>query len=867
MGDVFGDAVALFEGHDSRQNNEGEATGRALGEPESEANPGASSEFAAAFGENAEDLAADGRLNQELDDPIEATYLLLKVGATSDMTSTQKKIKPMAVQWRDYCEAEGIEDEARHLHLLDENSNLNMQPCRKFLQHLDRLPGATKNLIDNGCQFLQTFYTTHCSMREIGALRGAVVGDSVIKAIRQKHMKAKAEKDIVEGVDIQAELDLRISPNQQMQLMYNVFNPEPGTEAAKLDELTRLQFGASYRRGNATGERGDEMRALTSNMCFLRNVAVIGPGGGTSTDMSVTNKGKSNTVGRKNYTAMAAHVNPLFDAVGMEGLCTLYRHSFLNEPFPNHLNWQDYGKRPLYREVRNHLCPMDKNTMYKSWCAMFDTARFYSDKVVHQPRRQMQQEMDDGGIEDSKAARMVRYAGSDRKGNKDRKQSYVTNPPADCIVQRGGGDPSNTKLHNPAWASVSTPALDDCLAIVAPYIAVEMQKVAAATLAATSHKEMKEQRLYMAKGSIESYDRRARRALLLAAARPYDSSSIRLNTSSPTIYDLYKDTFSLFKHHRVFKSVAFRQLVQDVHVAQEQEDSGVIDLSPVARNEIHVVVDSKVLPAIRGVQSEIRNVGANANTRLLHLERGAVVTGEVVQQLQNDLEATKLAVSDIKAMLMPMFYQALGRDYPLPTQAARLPRAPQPRPQIRASIQGSFADAFPVPGAALARARANNQVESNDDSLTAKGLPRKRKRAIPRIELLQEGMQLMSSNNITLQDYWEEFCHGRNGLPSLKSLEEQGKEWRRDPEPEDGSKRRGSFKTYWSYRAAIYNLITHYMEADGDPEEVALARANEIFLSVPPRSSKNQHRNLKVVAKLMRDKLKDLGGYKRRRWK
>jgi hypothetical protein len=65
-----------------------------------------------------------------------------------------------------------------------------------------------------------------------------------------------------------------------------------------------------------------------------------------------------------------------------------------------------------------------------------------------------------------------------------------------------------------------------------------------------------------------------------------------------------------------------------------------------------------------------------------------------------------------------------------------------------------------------------------------------------------DGRLLMSTDNKTLSDFWNEWQYGVNGKESLKSLEAQTNGiWRNDP---PGS---GRFKQFWAQRSPIYAII------------------------------------------------------------
>ena len=82
--------------------------------------------------------------------------------------------------------------------------------------------------------------------------------------------------------------------------------------------------------------------------------------------------------------------------------------------------------------------------------------------------------------------------------------------------------------------------------------------------------------------------------------------------------------------------------------------------------------------------------------------------------------------------------------------------------------------------------------------------PRKKARLEPKNTSAFES--IMSYENITLSDFWDEYYRGRNGKPSLLSLEKEGMCWRRDEPGKTVNKKA------WCQRVPIYNLMHHYMD-------------------------------------------------------
>ena len=113
--------------------------------------------------------------------------------------------------------------------------------------------------------------------------------------------------------------------------------------------------------------------------------------------------------------------------------------------------------------------------------------------------------------------------------------------------------------------------------------------------------------------------------------------------------------------------------------------------------------------------------------------------------------------------------------------------------------------------------------------------------------------------NITLCDYWEEHYRGRNGKPSLMSLERGGIEWRRDSPGKTASNKKS-----WCMRVPIYNLMHYHMDTLNMSEEEALEAVQVEFAKVPKisRGKPNAH-SLRIM---FNKRLRELGGHDSRRY-
>jgi hypothetical protein len=327
----------------------------------------------------------------------------------------------------------------------------------------------------------------------------------------------------------------------------------------------------------------------------------------------------------------------------------------------------------------------------------------------------------------------------------------------------------------------------------------ERNKVDSATNAATSRKELKEERLYVAKGSINAYQSKIERALLLATARPLDCDG-RLITESAPIYLLFHETCSVFRL-QAFNSQEFKALVSEMKKVQEDWANKRIEVPAAVSSELEKLVHTALTPHFK------------------HLE-------DVLQTTNAKID--KLAAS----------YE--GR------QGSGI------------GVIGHGVQTSTVVGSTSLFENENvgvNEQHAAEESLGFRAdgkTPRKRKRAVSRSEDFAKGkvQVLMSTENKTLDHFWQEFAHGSNGNVALRLLEAEGMGWRRDPK---GSSK---FKVFWGYRSPIYKLVSHYIDSMKLSEEEALDRVRPLFDSIP--TSRSGKPNLKVLSKLLTLELNEI---------
>ena len=131
---------------------------------------------------------------------------------------------------------------------------------------------------------------------------------------------------------------------------------------------------------------------------------------------------------------------------------------------------------------------------------------------------------DNGGVTEPHIERFCGYGGDqrDKTGNKVELQHYLTNPSVDCLVHYAGGDATRPQQHRPGWSTV--PVTDTMVDILVRGLNAEVLKVQAAAYDADinvkePHKELQEDRLYCAQGSVGYIKVAIIRFIQMAAAR------------------------------------------------------------------------------------------------------------------------------------------------------------------------------------------------------------------------------------------------------------------------------------------------------------------------------------------------------------
>ena len=400
-----------------------------------------------------------------------------------------------------------------------------------FIQHCDELPKVTPTFIKDAILFAQTYCKREgrlCGEYDL-CPDGTIGKQAAIAAVKEKHYRSKATKDIREGKDVQALIDPQITTKQMIEMAHQAFDPSDDN-LKSIPLLSRLQTYTQMRDTHMTAVRGANCREATLGMQFVRNLL----NNGEVDDLYVYSAGKTNQYGHKEYNGTVPHVNPLLDFAAMLGLCFLTRFSLMMEKFPSHIDGKEILNRPVYRAAQCATNYISKTSQYNMFVTFYESCKIWVHKVTHMGRFCCFNELIQKGIPTETVARHT-HSGESRGMDVTRSmmKCYLTSPCLDAMVQRAGGDHRYPELHRPSWAHVVVP--DALVEFVAPYLYLEKKRIMRKKEECADFFDLADNRMFMAEGSIKSFENKIKRALLFASARPFDENG-KLNVDSPPLY-------------------------------------------------------------------------------------------------------------------------------------------------------------------------------------------------------------------------------------------------------------------------------------------------------------------------------------------
>lgn len=736
--------------------------------------------------------------------PMNDIYTNLRNAGVLVPDSTFRHFQSMWRRWHDFCIDQqpprpilqggnhiglGLFSSATH-NVVARLESLDTVLIERFFTWLVNQPGTTSNLMRKAKTWMNAHARTEARHHgEFNVPHGFTVGTvNGVTALMNGLVRRDAQAGRNEFVDMQAFLDVAITPEQKVAMMFSGLRPDHIT-LSRMHILSRFNFCAVFSKAFLMLKRGHDFRKMSYCMLLMRHMETVGPNGGSDNPHVITNEGKTNIVGNYEHSAFVRHCNPLQDAAAWDGIVLLQRYVKMGEPFFDILDYESWYNKRLYRPHQDRDGTLNAATMSKQWKAFYCAHGVICSKVTHQPRKQGQQELDAKGVPISDISRMTGHkqykARSSEVISKTQQQSYMGTPSVRGCVAGGGGDKNHPESHNPGWGIRN----DTIRGLLDELVAATMPSIPAALITvqqyrshlhgieannAPSHAQLLEQRLVTANGCMSYFKFAVESAFLMLAARPVlrVRGVWKLQVESPILYDLsdrenHHAMFSL----PVFQSQAFAQL--RVEVARSQQ------------NEMNMAVHIEA-----------------------HLQ--TVLTRQVTDNLEPRFSVLTQQMLAIQNQQADMLHQ----------QSAQYE-------SLRRLIVDARAQGQADPGIGV-----NANVPAAPPILAATAAQPVAVVAVAARERYPNGAPIYSFRNDssqTLHEYWNVFEHGsgqgQGAVPSLRRLEKKyGTKWRPTP----------ALRTFWSRRKPVFALILYFKIVHQPPAgtiEEAIAMALPVYES------------------------------------
>jgi hypothetical protein len=209
----------------------------------------------------------------------------------------------------------------------------------------------------------KTFLNSHlkCEFYAVTRARGEYAFISKIQVgstgVVRTCVKAVNQRTATEGIrnktDALALVDNMVTDKETRAMLVSAYLPKPGGRVAKMNNLYKIQFPFSHNQGSATARRGEIMRYGRVAQRFVMPLKGLGPDPGLPVSYFLTNQGKTNQVGRVEYTGAAPHYDALRDVSASLGMLTLYRFLGTAECLPDFLDYDNFMDIPTLPSLQN----------------------------------------------------------------------------------------------------------------------------------------------------------------------------------------------------------------------------------------------------------------------------------------------------------------------------------------------------------------------------------------------------------------------------------------------------------------------------------------------------------------------------------
>ena len=260
---------------------------------------------------------------------------------------------------------------------------------------------------------------------------------------------------MIQMMDIQALLEVGITPTQMLDMVYILWQRRLPAEtrvgsvvrSSPMSDLYQYSILYEMRASHQTQQRHNDLQSEMLCHNFTRPRHDLGPNG-SNAYCQMSNGGKTNANHNMTFTIILRHRNPILCALFAKGALFLHRYMFMAEQLPNWQQRLDMFQTRTLRQPGDRTKAPAYRTLNCAFHRLYAMAGIICQKVLHQGRRQGQQEMFDSGITMLDIQYWCKYVYSTQG------LSYILNVPIAPPLQRAGFDPDHPEHYQAAHFTV-----------------------------------------------------------------------------------------------------------------------------------------------------------------------------------------------------------------------------------------------------------------------------------------------------------------------------------------------------------------------------------------------------------------------------
>ena len=248
-------------------------------------------------------------------------------------------------------------------------------------------------------------HLTHKGVRQVP--EGYILSLPGVRAVAEDIAENDRRRGMLSREDIQAHVDTGITAQQMLSMCYTLWQRELPAETSRnhttdrprmCHDLYQLTVLYELRATHQTQQRHNDVSLEVFCHNFIRDREEIGPRG-MPVYCQLSQGGKTNKNHNYHYSVLIPHKNPILCALFAKGALFLYRYIVMGEHVPDWRNKDYLFETRTLRQVKDASKTPSYKTLNSAFSRLYKKAGILCQKVLHQGRRQGQQELADSGFD------------------------------------------------------------------------------------------------------------------------------------------------------------------------------------------------------------------------------------------------------------------------------------------------------------------------------------------------------------------------------------------------------------------------------------------------------------------------------------